>query len=146
MMMMAMPPDRARPRGPIPASSSGRGRNRKSETPVTKGVRQHPFHLVESTAITIQPFSLLNPGLERREVRGELNPAQVGHRVSKAYFDLDFRLKFAALQAHRRLSGFVRGVMYNQESHLSHRKHARSSWNAATTGSKSFLPKLAHSL
>lgn len=64
----------------------------------------------------------------------------------KAYFCFDFRLILIALQSQRRASGFTRGVTYTQDSHFEQRKHPRRSRNAATTGSKSFLPKLAHSL
>jgi hypothetical protein len=62
------------------------------------------------------------------------------------YFGFGFRLRLIALQAQRRESGFTRGVAYSQDSHPSQPKHPSSSLKAATTGSKSFFPKLAHSL
>lgn len=67
-------------------------------------------------------------------------------RHAAAHFGFVFRLMLVTLQAHRRVSGFPRGVTYNQDSHFAHRKHSRSSLNAVTTGSKSRFPKLAHSL
>lgn len=67
-------------------------------------------------------------------------------KQSPAYFGLGFRLRLIALQPQRKDSGIPRGVTYNQDSQHSQRKHPRSSLKAATTGSKSFLPKLAHSL
>jgi hypothetical protein len=71
-----------------------------------------------------------------------------GTRVnpSTSYFGFGFRLRLIALQPQRRDSGFPRGVTCSQDSQASQRKQARSSLNAATTGSKSFFPKFAHSL
>lgn len=63
-----------------------------------------------------------------------------------AHFGLCFRLKLTVLQAQRRESGLVRGITYNHDPQLVQRKQASNSLNAATTGVKSVLPKLAHSL
>ena len=64
----------------------------------------------------------------------------------ESYFGFGLRLKLIALQPQRNDSGAPRGVTCTQASQVSQRKHARSALNAATTGSKSFFPKLAHSL
>jgi hypothetical protein len=67
------------------------------------------------------------------------------HRLL-AYFGFGFKFRLIALQAQRRNSEFIRGVMYSQDLQVSQLKHPRRSLNAATTGSKSFFPKFAHSL
>jgi hypothetical protein len=75
------------------------------------------------------------------------DPAHIQRiRIADITYFLGFRLILIALQAQRRDSGMPRGVTYIHESQSSQRKQVRSSLNAATTGVKSFLPKLAHSL
>lgn len=60
------------------------------------------------------------------------------------YFGLGLRLRLTALHGQRSDSGVPRGgETYSQEWHFSQVKQARSSLNAATTGSKSFLSKFA---
>jgi len=62
-------------------------------------------------------------------------------------FGLVFRFKFTLPQTHRSASGSARfGVTYSHDLHLSQRRQSRRPLNAATTGWKSFFPKLAHSL
>src|SRR5207302_8983890 len=56
-----------------------------------------------------------------------------------ACFDFAFKLKLIALHAQRSDSGYARGVTCSQEPQSLHWKHSRSSLNAVTTGSKSFL-------
>ena len=63
------------------------------------------------------------------------------------YFGFCFRLRLIEVQLQRRDSGALRfGVTYTQESQESQRNRPRSYLNAATTGSKSFFSKLAHTL
>ncbi len=65
---------------------------------------------------------------------------------NRAYFGFGLRFKLIALHPQRSDSGIPRGVTWTQDSQVSQRKHARNTLNAATTSSKSFFPKLAHSL
>src|SRR6266566_2754132 len=65
---------------------------------------------------------------------------------TKSYFDFALRFRLIALQPHRSVSGIPRGVTCTQDWHVSHRKQASKSLKTATTGWKSFFPKLAHSL
>src|SRR6266481_1446031 len=68
------------------------------------------------------------------------------NQVKPAYLDFDLRLRLMALQPQRSDSGIPRGVTCTQDWQVSQRNPARRVLNAATTGSKSFLPKFAHSL
>lgn len=81
-----------------------------------------------------------------RRPAGESELIHIPASPTPRHFGFGFKFRLMALQAQRNESGFPRGVMNSQESHLSQLKHLSSSLNAPTTGSKSFLPKLPHSL
>lgn len=81
-----------------------------------------------------------------RRPAGERELIHVPASPTPRHFGFGFKLKLMALQAQRNESGLLRGVTNSQDSHLPQLKHPSRSLNEPTTGSKSFLPKLAHSL
>ena len=102
----------------------------------------------------LQNRSFVQPRLPWMGVRGgSPGPMQACREVPSAsaqiwfpYLVFGFRLRLITLHPQRRDSGVPRRVTCTQDLQVSQLKHSRSSLNALTTGSKSFFPKLAHSL